>query len=317
MVAVTDCKCVSLPTGIISGSATPRYAARWQVDVDDAIPGTLMMELAAAFTPDAALNQRALPAFGDVFQFTSPGGATYRDDSAYALDFTPKMFFPEDSDDPHSWTVDVTWRQPEAGRDEQPGTLRLPPLQRDPEYWIEYNSEVIDITAATNVGTNTFEVMRNSAGQVLPPLQLSTLLPTVVMAVNVETPIDALNINQTYENTVNGAPFNLLGKTIAKHTARFVRAETGQAQFYEGQRYYRMQVRVELSRLEYYDLRRNVGDWVLEGGERKAVLDADGYALPGPFNLNADGTLAAGGVDTYKTYLKYGEANYTTLLRQV
>lgn len=318
MVAVVDCKCVSLPTGVISGSATPRYQARWHVEVDDAIPGTLVMDLASSFAADPAKLQRSLPAFGEPFEFRSPGGVIYRDDSAYALDFTPKMYFPNDSDDPHNWSIEVTWRPPTPGRDEQPSTLRLPPLQRDPEYWIEYNNDVIDVTSALNVDTNQFEVMRNSAGQVLPPLQLSTLLPVVVMAVNVQSPIDSLNINDTYDTTVNGAAFNLLGKRIAPRTARFIRAETGQAQYYEGQRYYRMQVRVEINRVEYIDFRRNVGDWVLDSdGNRKAVLDADGFSLPGPFNLLANGTLAPDGVDTYKPYLKYGEANYATLLRQI
>ena len=315
MASVTKCTQYTPPTTVFSGTVTPTYTAKWTVEVDDVIPGAAVLDLASKVS--ASGETRPLPRFGDPLSYTSPGGEVYRDDSAFALGFDAKPLF-QDGEDPKKWRVTVTWRPPTPGNDEQPGTLNLPPLLRAPEYWIEYNNVPYDETVALNVDTNETELMTNSAGQVHTPVPISILRPQIVMAVNVSSPIAALNINQEYETSVNQTSFNLLGKTIAPRTCRFIRAESGRAQYQNGTRYYRMHVRVELSRAEYIEYRPNVGDYALDAsGERDAVLDSEGFPLPGPFNLASDGTLATGGATSGKNYLVYFERDFARLLRAI
>jgi len=239
---------------------TPSYRADWFVEVDETIPGEWVIGLARL------VSGTPVPALGEAMNWTADG-ATYQDASAFALDFDAELYFdPKDSN--RCWRVGVTWREPDPTQEENPTTFTSPPLEREPEYWIEYNSVSSRVTSAfevTDVLNGTLSAglvpMENSAGEPFSPVEKQWLRPVIVIARNVSSPTVALNLNDDHEDTVNASPFTILGKTIAKHHARFERADVGSVRYFNGTPYYRMLIRIELSRTPYYTDRFNEGEY--------------------------------------------------------
>lgn len=282
------------PTASRRGLKTPSYTATYYIEVDQTVCGERVIELAA--------DEDIIPDLGDSFEWESDGDdPKYVDDSAFALDFEANLLM-RASDDVRAWVISVTWREPDPRKNEVPTSLDKAPLERDPLYWIEYNnhSEYVAIAApVTNATTGALgsdEIMQNAAGEQFPPITQDILRPVVVIQQNVASPEVALTQNETYENTVNENSFTLFGKTIEKHTARYIRAETSDPVYEAGITYYRMLTRIEISRTPYYTHRFNEGSYYLDGGSggaRKTIKDGDGFIVPGPYPLKTNGDLAA------------------------
>lgn len=300
------------------GLNTPNYRAKYLINTDRVVPPPLAVQAAAA----AGIGTPP-PLKGSSLIWNWDGNI-YTDPSAYALDYTTSNFFSEENEG-HWCTCEVTWRAPEQGADEQPASLGLPPLIREPEYWIEYGEEIADQYEAIqvlNIITGQLaaapEVMHASNGEAMSPLQRSRLLPTFCLAKNVSSPLAALDRNDKFEDCINSVPFTLLGKQIAPHKARYVRSDVGQARYFQGFEYYRMVTRIELSRLPYYVERMNEGSFYkrfINGVSREfSQTDANGNMIYGPFNLKANGDLATTPAElTSKYYLRHQLADFQEL----
>ena len=340
MVQVLQCYPTSPPTGPVSGLESPRYTANWYVEVDEVTAGDHVRQLAEAVSTQAHRNRVPLPTFGDSLAFNG-----YTDKSVFALEYSPTLLFPEAADSMTDWNIEVTWRQLDPRRDEDPATLEQPPLEREPLYFIEYNQEYATTDTAYKVtNRKTFELastrdadfgvddldpatlIANSLGEKSEPLPITRLRPVLVAAKNVKTPVDALTRNETFENTVNGSNFTFTfkdpgespkTKLIKKHHARFMRADLSSRRQWRNQYYYRMFTRIEISRSPYYDLRMNEGEVYLltPGGQRWRGADENGNTIPGPYPMKADSTLAKTPAEQAKNWwLKYGLKDFTALL---
>ncbi len=279
---------ISAPDYNRSGSQGGRYEATWLVEVDDYVPGKRAIELAQL---DASSHR--VPLRGEALSWGS-ASETFNDSGAFALDFSavPKFRVEEGS---NLWEVTVTWRPPEPGQDEQPGTITLPPLGRPPEYWIEYSSletvyaegyvvNPLDVAllpglAPVTFATGELKPLQNGAGEPFT-VPAQKLLPIIVCQKNVSSDLEGLKINNDFEDTVNSKEWNARGLTVAAHHGLFVRAETSQQLFEDNFSFYRMQVRVAIGKLPFYDRRPHTSVKVWESNLPKSHINSDGTFAP-------------------------------------
>lgn len=319
MASIKECVRYVPPTGNITGSEIPRYEATWRVVVDDKIPYVQVLDLCSRI-PQAG-TQYPIPRRGDAFKWKSPGGRTWIDGSAFALDFRGEMAQPMDG---FNWLITVTWRRPTPGQDEEPGQIGKPPLQRSPEYWIQYYTTTEEITEGRNIigigrgglyTRNPFTLgpLTTSAAERTQAYYKDRLKAVLVVQRNVRSPRDALRLNNRFEDTINISEWRTPFQRVRRHHARFMRAETSQQVTEDNFRYWRMRVMVEIARTPYYVNVPNRGTLYLEAGNdlQQTFRDPDGAIQE--FNLRQNGTLFGAATPITIPYLVQREAEYNTL----
>lgn len=319
------------------GSETPTYTAKWYTEVDVPACGPVVETLAR----QSATNR--LPAIGEALSWTIHTDS-YTDGSAYALDFDTQPA----NDDSRSFYTTVTWRAPTPGNDEQPGFANQPPLQRPAEHWIEWNETVEQTVAGRKFQTFNLKgdpdewvlegeekeqiPMRNTAGEPFPPIEWNVRRPVLVVGKNVKSPTALLTFNGIYQNTTNEEAFEVVFRygsesesvRFPRFHARYLQSELSAAKSALGQTYYRMESRIEISKLgQPYVLQRfQEGNYyVVPAGVDPVVTAAkraryvDGSNLTPPFPLKGNGDLAINPQDYVRTpYLVLFTANYNALV---
>ena len=168
------------------------------MSVDEVTAGDHVRQLAQAVAADDGVVP--LPEFGKSLVF-----GDYQDQSVFALEYSPTLLFPDAADSMTDWSIEVTWRQLDPRRDEDPASLDKPPLEREPLYFIEYNQEYDFTDVAQPVtdrenGTLSDDVdpelqmqpidpavlIANTMGDRLEPLPITRLKPVLVIAKNVK-----------------------------------------------------------------------------------------------------------------------------------
>ena len=318
MAQITECVRYIPPTGSITGSEIPRYEAVWRVRVDDKIPFVQVLDLASRLPQSG--TQYPIPKRGDAFSWRSPGGKTWVDGSAYALDFRGEMAQPADG---LNWLITVTWRRPTPGNDEEPGQIGKPPLQRAPEYWVQYYTTQEEITegfTSAQLGRTSFvrrplEVgpLTTAAGESTQAYYKDRLKAVLVVQRNVKSPRDALRLNNRFEDTINRSQWNTPFARVQRHFARFLRAETSQQISEDNFRYWRMRVMVEIARTPYYVNVPNRGTLYLDVASDDQITFRDRDGAVSEVNLNQNGTIKGGGRPDVISYVVNREAEYNTL----
>lgn len=306
------CTLISSPSFALNGNTPPTQTFVYHVQLDTTVYGDEVLLLARNLQPNP------IPAFGHA-------RVTKTNHTIYALDWDVRYLLQgsDTPDDLRNHLVTVTYRQPDPGNDEQPGTILQPPLSRDAEYWVEFVDSPSETYVAREVTnrdaktvSSTFGVMTNSAGEIMPSIQNNGYNVVVVEQKNVSSAYSAVGLNSTFGNTVNGSDWSVLGSTVGKHQARFLRAETGQPLYYNGQKYYRQQTRVEISSEPFYIERFNEGTYWINpfSGDREFEFNLQGVPWAAPFPLKADGAPATE-TSQYlsKYFLRHTDADYSGL----
>lgn len=320
MVSVISNNILEAPSMVSVGAETPTYRGSWITVLDTKVDGQLALALAQATgTPP-------VPSYGAAYQFDSPGGGpTSANASALALDFSVNNR--DAANFPEVWKIDVTWRPPRPGAQEQPDQVGTPPLDRAPEVWIEYQSGTRAITEGEWRGVDPllspfadiktadgFVAMRNAVGEPLDPDLQTETEPIIVVARNVATDLAALQLNGIYGNRLNNATWTVRGLAVDKHKAMCTRATTGRAQFENGVKYYRQETRIAIGRREWYYRRPHMGQYYVNtSGVRNAFADDDGINVYDGL-LFPDGTRYNGIGEAYElVYRTLPDANFNAL----
>jgi hypothetical protein len=120
---------------------------------------------------------------------------------------------------------------------------------------------------------------------------------------NVLTPVVPAIINSQYFGTINsnrwtlprilrseGLQFVSDGRHVFGHHARFLRAESSQyGEWWDGEQYFKMQVRVRTASLPFYKQVPNRGTWEYDVPNSRVKLIRDDDAVLGKKNLTVDG----------------------------
>lgn len=299
-----------------SGTEQPTYQATWLVEVNDYIPGGQVLFLAQHSTG----NDR-VPKEGDVLNWISGSSGPYQDNGAFALDFNvtlaevPASF-------PHLWKIEVGWRAPRPGQDEQPGSAGVPPLARSPEYSINYHTTSEEVTEAFNlIGIGSGFVTRDplqfgpittAAGEKVDGFYKDRLKAVIVSQRNVATPRTALSLNNKFEDTVNDSTWATPYVQVARHHARFLRAETGEQQTEGNFIFWRMRISVEIGRTPFYVNLPNVGTRFWDVPSSFVVTNRiDGVITE--LNLKQDGTPLNSEPPITIPYIIHNEKGYGSL----
>lgn len=290
MASLVEIERLTAPSSTRRGNETPTYTADWRVKLDDYVPGERAIQLGQ----DTASTER-LPRRGESLRWVS-ATETYRDASAFALDFSTTAFRKNRSDTNREYRVTVTWRKPTPQNDEAPGSIDLPPLARPPEYWIEYMT--VDRIYTEGYATRPIEiqyfdgpfgkysftpgqraVLANSCGDTFR-INRPERIPVMVKQINVATDLIALKLNNDFGDSLNSVAWTCRGLTADPHYAKFLRAETGVQLFEDVYSFYRMQIRVAIGRQQFYDRRPNISRSPVNDEQvRQRKIDAQG--LPG------------------------------------
>ncbi len=298
-----------------TGTDQPRYTATWLVEVNDYIPGGQVIFLA-----QNSVSTNRVPKEGESLRWVSGSSGTYRDSGAFALDFNAVLAEPP-VDFPHLWKITVGWRAPTPGKDEQPGSAGIQPTARPPEFSIQYHTTSEEITEAWNViGIGSGFITRDaftkgpittSAAERVHGFYKDRLKAVIVAQRNVSTPAVALNLNNTFEDTINNSIWSTPYIQVAKHHARFLRAETGD-QIREGAFvFWRMRVSVEIGSKPFYINLPNVGTQFWDGNDVKKARDADGVLQE--IFLDQAGELFLNDTPITIPYVVHQEKAYGTL----
>lgn len=335
MVAILQCHPIRQPVGSLTGSRPATYSAQWVVLLDDQVDFLTMLNLATNVDPAPAVPPAAavkpIPRKGSYFTWTSPGNRRQRDRSALALDFDGSELL----DDGKKWIVNVRWRAPVPGAEEEPNRVNRDPVKRAPYYWVEYyteTEEVFDARPTIPIGTGAIlrpagraggGPLTTSAGEEVDVASDERLHMVVVSESNVLSTNTALTINALYFGLLNSnkwplpraftnLPLGHVKGTVIKHQARFLRAETSQyGEWWDGGQYFRMQVRVRLSSKPFYKQVPNRGTWYYNDSTSSVQLFRDTDGVLGKTNLNKDGTIDTGNKPFLVPYQIAGDRTFT------
>lgn len=319
------------PMVTMTGARPWQYHCTWLVEADGRMPGANVIEFGRL-----SANGIPVPNYGDTLNMTVDGSQIV-DGSVYALDFSSRMVGGAEHQT-HVYEVDVTWREPNSlpgsasggigVRGEHPDALpfRDQPTQRPPEVWVEFESITsqqytgynLDVlagrtgqNAAFSRSANTLGPLVNANGEAIEPQPWERTIAVLCSRSYVTTYQAAMDLNATYENTINSATF--LG--FLTHYVRYRRAETGFPEYYNGQRYYELTVRVDIGRGEWYHKFPNESSWyydppngitTIEGWQGNQIA---GHMIP----IKLDGTYADAGPVTL-TYRLYDAVSYAPLV---
>jgi len=308
MSSVVHCYPMHPPEVEMTGTRPWVHHCTYRVQTDGPMPGANVIEFARLIADDA--NDLHLPQYGEIMDLTFNGSRLY-DPSVYAFDF--RAYMPNKSIRTE-WLVDVTWREPNSSggigggiavAGEQPDSIvfRDQPTLRSPQKWVEFEGQQIYKYQGYNLdlfvdglvvrGTNTLGPLVNANGEQLPPRQRDQTIAVLCSKTWVNSYQVAMDLNTTYEQTVNSDTW--MG--YAPHYVRYRRAETGFPEYYNGQVYYEMVVKVEIGRGPWYEYMPNEGSFYLDAnGDRAKLRDVDGDPIEGfMVPLGLDGTLSTQG----------------------
>lgn len=222
-------------------------------------------------------------------------GYRFENRSVFALDF---LVYPKEpgQDFANIWHVEVTYREPVWGQDEVPATAHLNPLARAPEAkwdFLDVTEEVETGYKVTNgVPETTRTTIVNTFGQQMEPAIRAKRVPIVRILFNTNLRNLALEFNNDYTDTCNNAAIQIAGRKIEKYHARFLSCEQWDGGYWDGQKWWRCELRLEHSRTPLFDVRKSVGQTYKQGDAVKAPVDDRGQPYPGGVPLDADGNLA-------------------------
>ncbi len=319
------------PSGKSSGSRPNEYTAEWSAELDDRVDFQTLLTLGWTAIPSATIAR--LPLKGEFFHWTTPGGFRYQDKNVLALDFNAHPFL----GDGKKWRVDVTWRAPTPGAEEERDRVNQVPFLRKPYYWVEYYTETEEVFDArlahprhggrASIGQG---VVLRKAGEPGPlttaageEVDLSVdenIHVVVVCERNVSSPLHSIAINARYSGKLNSKLWEVAGLNVLstsgrkKHIgfainplfARFLRAETSQyGEWWNGSQYFKLQIRVRVSlQKRFYKNVPNRGTWYYSPSpDNKVMLNRDDNAVLGKVNLNPDGTRALTGLYANRPFL--------------
>ena len=305
MATVLHCSQHTAVRGRESGSRPNVYSAQWRVQLDDVVTFAEMLDLARRVPRQG--DQVPVPRKGQRLRFaTSVGTGNDRrtaDKSALALDFSTAELL----DDGRKWIVDVTWRPPAPGADEESYRVRQPPWARRPYYWIEYYSQQEEITDAQPdlpIGTgSTFRDrgragqggLTTAAGEKTVIRNRERLLEVHCSQFNVIDPLLIARMNDDFGRTTNGGTWRspVSRENVRRRRARFLRAELSQfPENYDGIEYYQAQVRVLISNVDLLERIENRGTLYVstESGNPVKLFRDDNNAVR-TVNLNRQGFI--------------------------
>lgn len=309
MANVLQCHPIRQPTGVISGSKPNVYNAQWVIELDDVVDMKEAVELATKVAVSPTVSP--LPPKGSFYNWVARSGATRsRDKSALALDFE----FSELLDDGLKWIINVRWRAPVPGAEEEFDRVNVDPVKRKPYYWVEYYTETEEMFDARPTiplgivgkvherpaGVAGAGPITTAAGEEVDIAVDEHIHIVLVCERNVLSPIDSIIINGLYFGKLNsvrwtvpgfrGGPFPK-GFRIEKHHARFLRAETSQyGKWFDGGQYFKMQIRVRVNPLTpFYKQVPNRGTLRYDSGSNKVILNRDSDGVLVKTNLTQQG----------------------------
>jgi hypothetical protein len=316
------------PMVSMQGARPWNYQCTWLVECDGRMQGANVVEFGRL-----SANGIPIPAYGASLNMTVDGSVLV-DNSVYALDFTTRMVGTSEHQS-HFYEVDVTWREPNSLggggvglRGEHPAAFayRDQPTLRPPEVWVEFEALTLYEHRGRNLNTlsgrtavnapytrniNTFGPITNANGQALPPQPKERTIAVLCSRSWVTAYTTAIALNETYEDTVNSDTF--LGYAI--HYVKFRRAETGLPEYYNGQRYYELTIKVDIGRGPWYHHIANESDYyydALKGLVR--IEDWDSQPIAGMMvPIQLDGTFAA--TPVFLDYLLHDPVSYAGLVQ--
>ena len=306
---------ITRPTFSSVGTQEGVAVVSWIVDTSHRMPGEAAIQLGRTASGDP------LPKRGEQLRVIVDG-YRYRNPSLFAFDFrTTPIAGSDDGDFADAWQVDVTFRQPVWGQDEVPSRAHLPPWQRVTETkwdFLDVPDQTTKGRRVSNVTNGTLEpdiiTMVNTADHPYPAVAKPRRVLVARLLFNSLLPDAAIRISEVFENTTNKEPFKLMGRSIAKHHARFLSVEQWDGGWYDGVKYYRLEERIEVAKTPYYETRPSEGPFYKNGQDKiRRIPERDGMLIPGPFKLDEDGGLETEsnpGVDT--NYLVLTEFSYGT-----
>ena len=305
MATILHCSQHTPVVGRESGSRPNVYSAQWRVVVDNVVTFAEMLDLARRVPRQG--DQVPVPRKGQRLRFTTSVGLgndrRTADKSALALDFDTAELL----DDGRKWIVNVTWRPPTPGADEESYRVRQPPWVRRPYYWIEYYSQQEEITDAQPdfpIGTgSTFRDrgragqggLTTAAGEKTAVRNRERLLEVHCSQFNVIDPLIIARMNEDFGRTTNGATWRspVSRDFVRRRRARFLRAELSQfPENYDGIEYYQAQVRVLISNADLLERIENRGTLFVSSESGNPVrVNRDDNGAVRAINLNRQGFI--------------------------
>lgn len=327
MAEVISCTQFTPIMGGISGSRPGASTAQWRVVMDGVVTWAEMLDKARRVPRQG--DQTPVPRLGRKLAYVDSvgtGNARRRgDNSQLALDFNCSMLL----NDGRKWTVDVTWREPTPGQDEESYRVRIPPWERRPYYWVEYFSQQEEITDAQPdfpIGTgSTFRDrgrpgqggLTTAAGEKVVVRNRERLLEVHCSQFNVVDPRVVAKLNEDFALTTNSVTWRspVSREFIRRRRARFLRAELSQfPENYDGVEFYRAQVRVLISNVDVLERVENRGTlYVSQESGNPVLVNRDDLGAVRPINLNRQGFIDVNNEAKpfVIPYRIYGEADYS------
>lgn len=331
MAAVRSLKLLAPPEANQEGVDGMTHTATFQLFVDEVMPGAMAVQLAQELVgtlpsqnPDGSKIDE-IPNPGDRFFYSTvdkfiedlypngyagavafwndagvPGSKFY-DGGAIALGFVPRML---EGSCGRGWNIDVTFRAPRPGKNEQPEQVRqilagrvgaAPPEQIDfentanIERWIEQRpfSEMENRaylvtglgTPGENVGS-TLVPMLMPNGEEFPPIEVEFMREVLVIARNVDTEDYAYQMNSQYGKTFNDADLQLGPRTIPKFQACYENTRTGRPIMINNDTFYRAETRLVLFTKPPYLIRPAYGTYYLDATGQLPLAPMDDNGMP-------------------------------------
>ena len=322
-------KCWPVTTGLgnSSGSRPSSYRATWIVELD----GQCDFECALAegraatgsFDAGGTIHPfQRIPRKGAYYRWVNSDGSRSFNRSALALDFQSSADILSDGT---THAIDVTWRPPTPGGDEEPNRVNKAPWKRRPYYWIEYytvSEEVFDARNVEEFGpddsgkpnllrrANTPGPLTTAAGEETEIATDERMHMVFCAQKNIRSAQVGAAINSIYEGRLNNniwaippelwdrgtfADKILLrdgGKVgVRKLQARFLRTEVSQyPEYWDGQPYFQMITRVRVSPRPFYKTIANRGVLIYQpGSPGRIVVNRDNDNVVQKTNLDRFG----------------------------
>lgn len=288
---------------VMQGARPWTHTCTWIVECDGRMPGAVVIEY-GRISPSGI----PIPQYGDILNMTIDGSQIV-DASSYAFDFVCRTV--SSNAQVYVYEVDVTWREPTALDGTHPGAIpfRDRPDLRPPEVWVEYetvpsvqylgrNIQVLSGKTSTNEDFErpalTLGAITNANGEMIDPVHVERTTAVLCAKSYVSTYDIPIALNAIYETTINSDVF--LGKL--PYYVKYRRADTGYPEYYNGQRYYAMTVRVDFGIVPWYHTIPNEGSYYYSALLDDIVTssDVEGRSIVGRFfPLTLNGTFSAAG----------------------
>ena len=279
---------IGFPRGEIGGGSAS-CDIEFRVTTNKPAPNHLVIE--------RAQQADLIPARNETLGGTVPitvRGETYTDADLYASSFACEQLFTSERHAlRHRITVTFATAELAAGSLTQNPYIGIDPKDRPLIRTVRFMVEQERITAAWNIDdvgkrtilggpaavpareAGTLGPITNTAGAVVPVEMYRTVRYPVLVYKKYVTQLDtAKQINDQFENTYNGDSWG----TYAKHHARFLQADIGDPEYWDGLERYPLTVEVATRSSPWYLDVPNVGGEVWDDDNKRFVqiLDASG-----------------------------------------